>query len=95
MANSFSALSVALTVGSIFLAFLGLISAIGWGYIVKLRAENEARKTAESIAVQRIEQWLAEEAPGLIRRKLEMLQDTSIGRTDDDVAADEMGQAAG
>ena len=95
MANSFASLSVALTIGSIILALITLVSAAGWGYIVKQRAEEEARSIAKACAEQLIAKWLAEDAPGIVRRKVDMLGDASLGAGDDAKAADEMGEVAG
>lgn len=95
MANAFASQSVALTWGSILLALIGLVSAAGWGYVVKRRAEEEARDEARKCAKIMIQDWLTNEAPGIIRKHVELLQDVSPGRTDDDEAADEMGQVAG
>jgi ABC-type microcin C transport system permease subunit YejB len=74
---------------------IALVAAFGWGYVVTVRAEREARKEAKACAREMIDRWLVEEAPLIVRRKLEMLQDTSMGTEDDDHAADEMGRAAG
>ena len=95
MATSLSSLSTAFAFGSVLLGLIALVAAFGWGYVVTVRAEREARKEAKACAREMIDRWLVEEAPLIVRRKLEMLQDTSMGTEDDDHAADEMGRAAG
>jgi hypothetical protein len=95
MATSLSGLSTALAYGSVLLGLLALITAVGWGYLITRKAEKEAREEAEKCARNLIEKWLTEEAPSIIRRRVEMLQDASLGRTDDDQAADEIGRVAG
>lgn len=95
MASSFASLSLAFTVGSIALGVVAVISAIGWGFIVKARAEKEAREEARKCAREVVDQWLATEAPMRIRMYVEYLQDTSIGTIDDDRAADDIGKGAG
>lgn len=95
MATSFSSLSLAFTWGTIILAVIALIGAIAWGWFVKGWAEKEARIEAEKCATATINEWLSKEAPQIIRRHVEYLNDTSVGKTDDGKAADEIGEAAG
>lgn len=95
LANSFASLSAAFAWGSILLAFIALAAAIGWGYVVKVWAEQEARKEAAECVKRQMDKWLAEEAPQLIRRSVELLQNASLGTDDDAAAADEMGEEAG
>ncbi|WP_158660213.1 hypothetical protein [Niveispirillum cyanobacteriorum] len=95
MATSLSSLSAALAYGSVLLGVLALFTAIGWGVFITRRAEKEAREEAERCARKLIEEWLAKEAPVMIRRKVEMLQDASMDRGDDGQAAEQMGSAAG
>ncbi|RYG89603.1 MAG: hypothetical protein EON59_01295 [Alphaproteobacteria bacterium] len=95
LANSFASLSAAFAWGSIILAIIALAAAIGWGYVVKVWAEQEARKEAAECVKRQMDKWLAEEAPQLIRRSVELLQNTSLGTDDDAAAADEMGKEAG
>jgi hypothetical protein len=95
MANSFASLSTALTWGSILLAVIAIISGLAWGWVVAKRAENEARTEAKRCAQAVIDQWLAQEAPKIVRAHVEYLRNTSLGGEDDDSAADAMGNAAG
>ena len=103
MANSFAALSSAFAWGSLLLALFALFSAVGWGYVVTIRAEKEARKiseecaqeSAQKIADEKIAAWLRNEAPGIIRKHVDNLQNPSLGDDSDGEAADEMGEAAG
>ncbi len=95
LANSFASLSSAFAWGSIWLATVAIIAAAGWGYIVKRWAEDEARKAAAESVQKHMEKWLAEEAPQIIRKNVELLNNTSLGQNDDAEAADEMGKEAG
>ena len=95
MANSFAALSTAFVWGSILLAILAVIAGLAWGKLVTINAENEARTEAQKCARSTIDNWLAEEAPLLIRAHVEFLRNTSLGSDDDDKAADAIGKAAG
>ena len=95
LANSFASLSNAFAFGSILLALIAIVAAIGWGYLVKKWAEEEAQKEATECVKRMMDKWLAEEAPQIIRKNVEYLQNTSLGPGDDDRAADEMGKEAG
>lgn len=99
MANSFAALSLAFTWGSLLLAVIALVSAIAWGYIVTKKAEAEAKTCAQECAVriadEKIAAWLRDEAPGLIRKHVDNLQNPSLGDDGDGEAADKIGEAAG
>jgi hypothetical protein len=96
MANSFASLSTAFTWGSILLAFVGILAGLAWGYFVAIRAENEARTAAKRYAHEIINDWLAKEAPAIIRAHVENLRSPTLGdENDDDSAADALGEAAG
>ena len=95
LANSFASLSNAFAFGSIILALVAIVGAVGWGYLVKKWAEEEARKEAAECVKKIMDRWLADEAPQIIRKNVEYLQNTSLGPGDDDRAADEMGKEAG
>jgi hypothetical protein len=95
LANSFASLSAAFAWGSILLALIAVGAGIGWGFYVKHWAEREAREEATKCVKVLMDKWLAEEAPQLIRQSVELLQNTSLGSTDDGEAADEMGEEAG
>ena len=95
LANSFAALSSAFAWGSIILAVAGILAGLAWGRAVALKAENEARTEAKKCADELIAKWLAEEAPGIIRAHLDALGNASLGKGDDDEAADDIGKEAG
>ena len=96
IANSFASLSAAFTWGALFLAVIAIVAALGWGYLIRVWAEKEAKYEAQECAKREINRWLKEEAPQIIRKHVELLRNTSIGpNTDDDKAADEMGKEAG
>lgn len=95
LANSFASLSAAFAWGSILLALIAIGAGIGWGLYVKQWAEREAREEAEKCVNALMDEWLAEEAPQIIRQSVELLQNASLGDTADDQAADEMGKEAG
>lgn len=94
-ATSLTALSAAFTWGSILLALVAIVAAVGWGFWVRHWAEREARKEAAECVDRLMNKWLAEEAPQIIRKNVELLQNASFGSGDDDAAADEMGKEAG
>ncbi|MBC3942003.1 hypothetical protein [Sphingomonas albertensis] len=95
MANSFSALSSAFAWGSLLLAVIALVAGLAWGWVITQRAENEARTEAEKCANAYIAKWLTDEAPGLVRAHVENLQNATLGRGNDDEAADAIGEEAG
>lgn len=95
LANSFASLSTAIAWGSLIVAIIAVVAALAWGKMVTDRAEKEARAEAEQCARKITDKWLAEEAPAIIRRHLDNLQDATIGNGNDAKAADEIGKAAG
>lgn len=95
LANSFASLSAAFAWGAIVLAVIAIIAAVAWGKVVTITAEKEAREEAKRCADTYIQNWLAADAPGIIRQHVEYLQDTTLGGGDDGKAADQMGEAAG
>ncbi|GBF58751.1 hypothetical protein PbB2_02439 [Candidatus Phycosocius bacilliformis] len=94
MAVSFASLANALSWGSIVLAVIGLLGAVAWGKIVTDRASSEARDLARKLVDDYISTWLAEEAPQLIRRQIDLITDATLGSGDDMVAADQIGREA-
>jgi len=68
MANSFASLSNAFAWGSLLLALFAALAAIGWGYVVKVWAEEEAERS--------VKKWLEEEALPLLRREVEEFRKT-------------------
>jgi hypothetical protein len=99
LAASFGALSTAFTWGTIILAVVAILAALGWGYLVKGWAEKEAREEAERCARKHtdayINKWLATEAPQIVRRHVENILDATFGNGSDEEAADEIGKEAG
>lgn len=95
LANSFASLSAALAWGSILLALIAIVAAIGWGFLVRHWAEREARAEAAECVKKLMDKWLVDEAPQIIRKHVELLQNASLGEDGDGEAADEMGKEAG
>lgn len=95
LANSFASLSSAFSWGALLLGVLALLGGIAWARLIKRDAEEEARAAAKECVTKMMEAWLANEAPQIIRRHVENLQDASLGATNDAAAADEMGEEAG
>lgn len=81
--------------GSLLVGVIALLAGIGWGLWVKRWAEDEARKEAQACVKKLMDEWLVRDAPQIVRRHLDNLQNASLGRTDDGAAADEMGEGAG
>lgn len=94
-ADSLAALSTAFTFGSIILAILVVLVGLAWGKIVAASAEREAKQVAKDCADEYIREWMAKEAPGIIRSQVDLLNDATIGDGDDADAADEIGKEAG
>ena len=94
MAASFASLSNAFAWGSIILAVVAVIAALAWGKIVTATAEKEARAMAKGCADEYIRDWLAKEAPGIIRERVDFILDATLGSGDDTTAADEIGKEA-
>lgn len=89
IANALASVSVGLAWGSIFLALLAIFVGMEWGRKVVDRAEKEARKRAE----EAMEKWLADEAPMIVSRHVEYILNASLGSSDDEKAAEELGSA--
>lgn len=94
MAASFASLSNAFAWGSLILAGVAIIAAFAWGKVVTATAEREARDMAKQCAEDYIKDWMAKNAPGIIQRHVEFIQDTTMGGGDDATAADEIGKEA-
>lgn len=94
MAASFASLSNAFAWGSIILAVIAVIAALAWGKVVTATAEKEAKSMAKSCADEYIKEWLAKEAPGIIRQRVDFILDATLGFGDDTTAADEIGKEA-
>jgi hypothetical protein len=95
LANSFASLSAAFVWGSLLIAAIAVAAGIGWGFLVKYWAEREARKEAAECVNKLMDKWLVEEAPQIVRKHVELLQNASLGADDEESAADEMGKEAG
>jgi hypothetical protein len=80
--------------GSLLLALMALIGGLAWGYLVKVWAEREARDMAKACAEDYIKDWMAKNAPGIIQKHVEFLQDATLGSGNDAEAADEIGKEA-
>lgn len=94
MATSFSSLSSAFAWGSIILAVVAIVAALAWGRIVTATAEKEARAMAKACADEYIRDWLAKEAPGIIRERVDFILDATLGSGNDSDAADAIGREA-
>lgn len=94
MATSFASLSTAIAWGSVVIAVMAFFGALAWGKVIASRTEKEAREEAKKCAKELIDKWLAEEAPAIIQKHVEFLRDASVGNSDDDKAADRIGEGA-
>ncbi len=94
MAASFASLSNAFAWGSIILAIIAVFAALAWGKIVTATAEKEAKAMAKACADDYIKDWLAKEAPGIIRQRVDFILDATLGFGDDTEAADQIGKEA-
>ncbi len=94
VADSLAMLSTAFTFGSILLAIIALIAGFAWGKIVAATAEKEAKQAAKECAEEYIVKWMADEAPAIIRKQVDLLNDATIGDGDDAQAADNIGKGA-
>jgi hypothetical protein len=95
MANSFASLSTAIAWGSVVVAIMAFFGALTWGKVVTMRAEKEAREEAKKCAKELIDKWLADEAPGIIRERVDLIIDATLGAGNDAKAADDIGKEAG
>lgn len=99
---NWDAIAVALTSQSNAIAWgavvLGVIVAVvgwAWAKTIAADAEREAREMAKSCAEAYIAKWLADEAPGIIRQRVDFILDATLGSGDDAEAADDLGAQAG
>ena len=91
---SLTSQSNAITFGSVVLAIIVAIAGLAWGRVVTRNAEREARDMAKTCAEAYIAEWLAKEAPGIIREHVELIMDATLGSGNDAAAADEIGKEA-
>ena len=95
MATSFASLSSAFAWGSLILAVIAIVAGLAWGKIVTATAEREAKRMAKDCADDYINTWLAEKAPGIIRERVDLILDATLGSGNDAKAADDLGKEAG
>lgn len=90
-ADSLAGLSTAFTYGSMLLAVVVLLAGYAWAKFVA----HEAKEMAKLDARHYIDKWLADEAPGIIRQRVDLINDATLGSGDDATAADDLGAQAG
>jgi len=95
MAIALTAQSNAIAWGAVVLGVIVVVVGLAWGKTIAAHAEREARVMAKSCAEDYIAKWLAEEAPGIIRERVDLIVDASLGSSDDATAADDLGAQAG
>lgn len=99
IASSFASLGTAFAWGSLLLGIVALLGGIAWGFVVKAKAEAEARAVATQVAQECVEvlvnKWLTEKAPQIIRENVELLGNATLGPGNDEQAADAIGGEAG
>ncbi|WP_147418727.1 hypothetical protein [Sphingobium terrigena] len=94
MAASLASQANAIAWGSLVLAVIVIIAGIAWGKIITANAEHEARAMAKACADEYIKEWLSKEAPGIIRERVDLIADATLGSGNDADAADEIGREA-
>ena len=95
IAVSLTSQSNAIAFGAVVLAVMVAVAGIAWGVIITRNAEREARAMAKACAEDYIARWLADEAPGIIRERVDLIIDATLGPGDDAKAADDLGKSAG
>ena len=90
-ADALAGLSTAFTYGSMVFAILAVIAGFAWAKHVA----HEANEMAKADAQNYIDKWLAEKAPGIIRERVDLIIDATLGSGDDATAADDLGESAG
>lgn len=88
-ADALAGLSTAFTFGSMLLAVLVLLAGFTWAKFVA----HEAKEMAKADARDYIAKWLAEQAPVIIRERVDLIIDATIGSGDDATAAEDLGEA--
>lgn len=92
------ALATAFTFGSILLALFALVGVLAWGIMVKVWAEREARAEAKNVAkacaYDYIRVWIANEAPKIIRERVDIIAGAALGSGDAAKTADTIGKEA-
>lgn len=95
IAVSLTSQSNAIAWGALAVTVIIAIAGLAWGRIITLNAEREAREMAKTFAEAYIAKWLAEEAPGIIRERVDFILDATLGSGNDAKAADDLGEQAG
>jgi hypothetical protein len=72
VANSLAALSAAISWGSVILAGIAIVLAIGWSFMVRHWAKEEARKEMEARLNGMCLSWLEEKVPQMFRDYVSM-----------------------
>ena len=80
-------LSVMIAIGAIFVAILAIWS---YNHFKALTVES-----AQSAAKSAVDEWMGANAPTAIRQHVDSIRDSSLGNTNDDAAADDIGRGAG
>lgn len=89
--TSLTALSADFAYGAVLIGLVALVAALGWGLLVKMWAEREARQEAAKAA----QKWLEDNAPALVRGYLELLHPVTPPASSEAAdAADEIGKNA-
>jgi hypothetical protein len=88
-ADALAGLSTAFTYGSMLLAVIVLLAGFAWAKFVA----HEAKTMAQADARDYIDRWLAEQAPGIIRERVDFIIDATLGSGDDATAANDLGEA--
>lgn len=103
MAVALTSQSNSISFGAAVIGVLFSVVGLAWGKTIagqakqeaRSIAEQEARAVAKSCAEAYIEKWLAEEAQGIIRERVDMINDATLGSGDDSKAAFDLGAQAG
>lgn len=90
---SLTSLSATFVWGSILLAVVVIALAIGWGYLVRGWAKDEATKVANEV----MNEWLKRDAPKILREAASLLNpnDGALSSTAAQKSADEIGEKSG
>ena len=80
--------------GGLVLAVIVVIAGIAGGKISTANAGREARAMAKACADEYIREWLSKEGPGIVRERVDLILDASLGSGNDAEAADAIGEEA-
>lgn len=73
---------------------LVVIAGYAWGRFVAADAKDHAQKAAKERADEYIQEWLAKDAPSIIRQRVDFILDATLGSGNDAEAADDIGKEA-